>query len=97
VNAVTATGETPAHAAAQHGGSDALTALLAEGADWAAVNTAGVAPLHWAAVNGHASCVVALLAAGAQVSVRGGGVVRQWRGGACGVISDDNGEEERVE
>lgn len=71
MDAVTVTGETPTHAAAQHGATAALTALTAAGARLDHFNSQGVAPLHWAAINGHTECVKLLLQANAQVRVTG--------------------------
>jgi ankyrin repeat protein len=60
--------ETPLIRAAHNGQIATVRALLASGADPAALDAGDNTPLHWAAMRGHVECVVALVAAGAPVN-----------------------------
>jgi ankyrin repeat protein len=60
----------PLHMAAQFAHVEAAAALVAAGADLAAVNTDGLGVLHAAAIGGSVRLVDALLAAGVRPSSR---------------------------
>ncbi|GLG93733.1 Tyrosine-protein kinase Shark [Gryllus bimaculatus] len=63
-------GHSALHLAAWAGRAEAARALLARGADVAAVDRCGRTPLHLAAEHGQAECVGALVGAGAAVAAR---------------------------
>jgi len=91
VNALAANGSTPLHWAAGAGYVEAVTALLAAGADPCAVTYvwrrqlfgkgSGQTPLHWAAESGHTGVIEVLLQGGA-----GGGALPGWRGGSAALV-----------
>ena len=72
VNWVSATGDTPLHAAAQKGFLRVVTRLVAAGAVVDAVTTDGClwTPLHFAASRGNAAVVTVLLDAGASIHIK---------------------------
>ena len=59
--------ESPLIRAAHNGHTATVKALLAAGADPAALDAGDNTPLHWAAMRGHVEAVRALVAAGAPV------------------------------
>ena len=60
--------ETPLIRAAHNGQTATVKALLAAGADPAALDAGDNTPLHWAAMRGHVEVVTAMVSAGAPVA-----------------------------